>query len=75
MSYISQPSAGLNSVDFVESCAPQVEIRMATCYLWTGKFGQAVQHFQKALDTEPGLQDPIERKKVSGGLRRVDIRA
>jgi tetratricopeptide (TPR) repeat protein len=46
------------------------EIRLGTAFLWLGAFKKAEDHFQKAIDTEDGL-DYAERKQLKEDLVRV----
>lgn len=48
----------------------RLEVRMGTAYLWLGAFAKAEHHFQKALDTEDGL-DIDEKAKVKDDTVRV----
>jgi tetratricopeptide (TPR) repeat protein len=59
------------------ACDPQeqvvrtrCEIRIGTAFLWLGAFKKAEDHFQKALDSEGGLQLE-ERKQLKEDLARV----
>mmetsp|Transcript_75705 Transcript_75705/g.133692 ORF Transcript_75705/g.133692 Transcript_75705/m.133692 type:complete len:802 (+) Transcript_75705:188-2593(+) len=48
----------------------RVEVRMGVAYLWLGAFGKSEAHFQKAIDTEHGLEaDDI--KQVQADLERI----
>jgi len=46
------------------------EIRLGTAFLWLGAFKKAEDHFQKAVDSEEGL-DYEERKSLKEDLARV----
>lgn len=46
------------------------EVRIGTAFLWLGAFKKAEEHFQKAVDSEEGL-DLEERKKLKEDLARV----
>jgi len=46
------------------------EVRLGTAFLWLGAFKKAEEHFQKAVDSEEGL-DFEERKRLKEDLARV----